>query len=69
MSNVRRPMPRNIEIKAHIESVQALTPKAAALADKGPIEITQDDTFFQCEAGRLKLRAFSKEEGELASDS
>lgn len=58
-------MPRNIEIKAHIESVQALTPKAAALADKGPIEIMQDDTFFRCEAGRLKLRALSKEKGEL----
>ncbi len=58
-------MPRNIEIKAHIASVQALMPKAAAIADRGPIEITQDDTFFQCEAGRLKLRAFSKDEGEL----
>jgi predicted adenylyl cyclase CyaB len=58
-------MPRNIEIKAHIESVHALTPKAAGIADKGPIEIIQDDTFFQCETGRLKLRAFSQEEGEL----
>jgi predicted adenylyl cyclase CyaB len=58
-------MPRNIEIKAHIESVEALAHKAAAIADEGPIEIAQDDTFFKCEAGRLKLRAFSKEEGEL----
>ncbi|KAF0218955.1 MAG: adenylate [Geobacteraceae bacterium] len=40
-------------------------PKAAAIADKGPIKIIQDDTFFRCESGRLKLRAFSKEEGEL----
>lgn len=58
-------MARNIEIKARIESVEALTPKVAAIADKGPIEITQDDTFFRCETGRLKLRAFSKKEGEL----
>lgn len=58
-------MARNIEIKAHIESIEALAPKAAAIADQGPIEITQDDTFFQCESGRLKLRAFSKQEGEL----
>ena len=58
-------MPRNIEIKACIESVQALTSKTAALANKGPVEIAQDDTFFRCEAGRLKLRAFSKEAGEL----
>jgi predicted adenylyl cyclase CyaB len=58
-------MPRNVEIKAYIESVDMLAPKAAAIADKGPIEIDQDDTFFYCEAGRLKLRALSLEEGEL----
>ena len=58
-------MHRNIEIKARIDSVEALTPRAAAIADDGPIEIVQDDTFFVCAAGRLKLRAFSKEEGEL----
>jgi len=58
-------MPRNIEIKAHIESIDALAQKAAAIADEGPIEIVQDDTFFQCDSGRLKLRTFSKEEGEL----
>ena len=38
---------------------------AAALADQGPIEIVQDDTFFACDAGRLKLRAFSNSQGEL----
>lgn len=58
-------MARNIEVKARIESVAALIPKAAALADKGPVEIIQDDTFFHCESGRLKLRAFSRAEGEL----
>ncbi|AFM26671.1 class IV adenylate cyclase [Desulfomonile tiedjei] len=58
-------MARNIEIKAHIESVEALAPKAAAIADKGPIEIVQDDTFFRCNSGRLKLRVFSNKEGEL----
>jgi predicted adenylyl cyclase CyaB len=58
-------MARNIEIKARIESVEALVPKAAALATEGPFEIEQDDTFFLCHNGRLKLRAFSKEEGEL----
>ena len=58
-------MPRNIEIKARIASVAALLPKAAALGDSGPAEILQDDTFFPCDSGRLKLRAFSKDEGEL----
>jgi predicted adenylyl cyclase CyaB len=58
-------MARNIEIKAHIESVEALLPKASALATEGPTEILQDDTFFRCANGRMKLRVFSNEEGEL----
>jgi predicted adenylyl cyclase CyaB len=58
-------MARYIEIKAHIESVESLLPKAAAIANEGPIEIIQDDTFFTCGNGRMKLRAFSEEKGEL----
>jgi predicted adenylyl cyclase CyaB len=58
-------MARNVEIKARIDSVESITPKIAALSDKGPIEIVQDDTFFVCHNGRLKLRAFSATEGEL----
>jgi predicted adenylyl cyclase CyaB len=58
-------MPRNIEIKARIPSVDALLERVAALADQGPFEIDQDDSFFSCANGRLKLRAFSSEEGEL----
>ena len=58
-------MARNIEIKARIESVAALIPRAAALATEGPVEINQDDTFFRCDTGRLKLRVFSEERGEL----
>ena len=58
-------MARNIEIKAHIPSVAAVMERAAALADEGPTEIEQDDTFFACHSGRLKLRAFANNEGEL----
>jgi adenylate cyclase class IV len=58
-------MPRNIEIKARIASVRALTQLAAEIADQGPVEIFQDDTFFLCEGGRLKLRTFSSDSGEL----
>ncbi|MBZ5636538.1 MAG: class IV adenylate cyclase [Acidobacteriia bacterium] len=58
-------MPRNIEIKAYIPNPEAVARKAAAIADQGPIELQQDDTFFPCESGRLKLRAFSNESGEL----
>lgn len=58
-------MPRNIEIKAAIESVQSLIPKVTALASSGPTELDQDDTFFRCDHGRLKLRTFSATHGEL----
>jgi adenylate cyclase class IV len=58
-------MPRNIEIKARIESVAALLPRVAALCTDGPFEIAQDDTFFRCPNGRLKLRALSDDAGEL----
>ena len=42
-----------------------MLPKVAALADEGPFEIEQDDTFFPCKAGRLKLRDFLDGSGEL----
>jgi len=58
-------MARNIEIKARIASVEALAPRVAALAQQGPIPILQDDTFFRCANGRLKLRSFSDTDGEL----
>lgn len=58
-------MARNIEIKAGVGSIESLEPRVAALATEGPIEIAQDDTFFQCAAGRLKLRTFSEGHGEL----
>lgn len=58
-------MARNIEVKARIESVESLLPVAAEIADEGPIEIHQDDTFFACPNGRLKLRAFSEHDGQL----
>lgn len=58
-------MSKNIEIKARIPSIDALLPQVRTQADQGPFEIRQDDTYFLCSTGRLKLRAFSKSEGEL----
>lgn len=58
-------MARNIEIKAHIENIDTIYERAAVLADDGPVIIIQDDIFFPCENGRLKLRIFSHEKGEL----
>jgi len=56
---------RNIEIKAVVDDLDALATRVAALADSGPTRIAQDDTFFRCDAGRLKLRAFADGSGEL----
>ncbi|MBB1626848.1 class IV adenylate cyclase [Achromobacter sp. UMC71] len=58
-------MARNVEIKARITSVEAVEPLAAALSGKAPITIVQDDTFFACPNGRLKLRVFADHTGEL----
>jgi predicted adenylyl cyclase CyaB len=56
---------RNVEIKARVADRAALEREVARVADRGPVEIVQDDTFFHCERGRLKLRAFSAAAGEL----
>jgi predicted adenylyl cyclase CyaB len=58
-------MARNIEIKARITSVEAMAAQVVALADHGPSDIVQDDTFFVCARGRVKLRVVSPTEGQL----
>jgi predicted adenylyl cyclase CyaB len=58
-------MPRNIEIKARIGSLEALMEKVRSLADQGPWEMRQEDTYFPCAGGRLKLRTGSAAAGEL----
>ena len=55
-------MPRNIEIKARLcgpADLAAVAARAVRLGAEGPREIIQDDTFFRCDNGRLKLRAFA----------
>lgn len=58
-------MARNIEIKARIESVEALLPRARAVSASVPEQIEQDDTFFKVPHGRLKLRQFGDASAEL----
>ncbi len=58
-------MPRNIEIKARIDSIEALLPRAQGLAGRAAELIEQDDTFFRVPHGRLKLRQFADGSGEL----
>ena len=58
-------MARNVEIKARVDSLAAIEPIAAALSGQPPQAVAQDDTFFACAQGRLKLRAFADGHGEL----
>ncbi|CAN7158666.1 MULTISPECIES: class IV adenylate cyclase [unclassified Variovorax] len=58
-------MARNVEIKARVQDLARLAAVTASFADTGPADIFQDDTFFACPSGRLKLRAFSDGTGEL----
>jgi predicted adenylyl cyclase CyaB len=58
-------VPRNIEIKARIDSVDAVLPRARALADGDAVVIEQDDAFYRVPHGRLKLRRFADGSAEL----
>ena len=49
-------MPTNVEIKARVADLAALRRDVETVADRGPDELCQTDTFFGCAAGRLKLR-------------
>ncbi len=56
---------RNIEIKARATDFRHQTMLAEQLCDSDCQRLTQEDTFFQVPVGRLKLREFGHEAGEL----
>jgi len=58
-------MPRNVEIKARVPRPSELLDAVIDIADRGPTVFAQDDTFFACPNGRLKLRMFAEHEGQL----
>lgn len=58
-------MARNIEIKARVADSGEMARRAARVAEEGPWSIDQDDTFFGCRDGRLKLRDFGNGNAEL----
>lgn len=58
-------MARNVEIKARVDAIEDLELSVAAISDTEAVEIFQDDTFFNCHRGRLKLRIFTQQRGEL----
>jgi adenylate cyclase class IV len=56
---------RNVELKAAVDGFAHVNRVLAGLTRAEPIELDQDDTFFHCPRGRLKLRRFSATAGEL----
>lgn len=56
---------KNVEIKAKLNDRVGMESLAVEFADSGPAVIEQKDVFFTSSSGRLKLRKFSDEEGEL----
>jgi len=58
-------MASNIEIKARVDDFAALKARAESLSD-GPVQIIpQEDTFFNTDKGRLKLRLLAPDQGYL----
>ena len=58
-------MPTNIEIKALVHDWAGMCRRAESLSDT-PVElIAQEDTFFVCPTGRLKLRFLAPDRGQL----
>ena len=62
-------MARNVEIKAKLDSLAHQFQLAQRLSNDQPKTIHQRDVFFHCESGRLKLRFFSPDRGELIAYS
>jgi predicted adenylyl cyclase CyaB len=58
-------MARNIEIKARSRDLPEQVRLAAAISDRGPEVLIQEDTFFNVPRGRLKRREFGDGSGVL----
>ncbi|MFC1483975.1 class IV adenylate cyclase [Candidatus Neomarinimicrobiota bacterium] len=58
-------MARNVEIKARIEDLATTRQLVAEVAGAEPEILSQVDTYFNVETGRLKLREFSDTEADL----
>ena len=58
-------MARNVEVKARVADLAQVEAQARRIATSGPDDLAQDDTFFACANGRLKLRELSATQGQL----
>src|SRR4030065_640762 len=58
-------MPANIEIKARVNDFDGLQRIAEKISDIPCQVIPQEDTFFNCPHGRLKLRILASDRGQV----
>jgi len=58
-------MPSNIEIKARVRNFDEICQRAEKLSDMPAQVIQQEDTFFNTEMGRLKLRILAPDRAQL----
>lgn len=58
-------MPSNIEIKARVRDFDEIRQRAERLSDTAVQIIHQEDTFFNTEKGRLKLRVLAPDRAQL----
>jgi predicted adenylyl cyclase CyaB len=58
-------MPANIEIKARVADLDRIKAIVEPLSSEAPVTLLQEDTFFACPNGRLKMRRFADGSGEL----
>jgi len=58
-------MPSNIEIKARVRNFDVIRQRAEKLSDMPAQVIQQEDTFFNTEMGRLKLRILALDRAQL----
>ena len=58
-------MPSNIEIKARVRNFEEMRQRAEKLSDMALQVIQQEDTFFNTEMGRLKLRILTTDPAQL----
>jgi predicted adenylyl cyclase CyaB len=58
-------MPRNVEIKARVRDLVGLEMVVLGMANGPSEQMHHQDTFFECGAGRLKLRRLAKNRGQL----
>jgi len=58
-------MPSNIEIKARVSDAARMRRMVEGTGASGPQLLVQEDIFFPCRQGRMKLRILSADDGEL----